>query len=222
MTAYFIPGLGTDYRIFQKIVPLLSFEEVVYLDFRDDLIRKGEGMADYAKRLLEELKPKENEKTVIIGLSLGGMMACELAKLIPNSKLILISTIKTKKESPAIFAFARKFPIYNFVPTWFSRNMVPIISRIARVTDKAGYHLYRAMLKGWSAKKLLWARHAAVNWKNTELPARFMHIHGTRDHIFPHKRISGFKVIEGGSHYMVMDRAEEIAEIINDELTIME
>jgi len=219
MKAYLLPGLGTDYRIFQKLLPLLTVYEAVFLDFREDLLGEG-GMVAYAHRLAGELQADWDYENppLIIGLSLGGFVAIELAKLLPHRRLILISTIKNRKEAPSIFAIGRRLPLYRIIPAWFSRNMVPVISRLAKVTDKPGYYLYREMLKGWSAKKLRWARGAAINWNNLELPKEYLHIQGTRDHIFPHPKIDATYHIKGGTHYMVMDRAVEIAEIINNDL----
>jgi pimeloyl-ACP methyl ester carboxylesterase len=217
MKAYLIPGLGTDHRIFKNLASFLPFDEIIYLDFNEELIGKSAGMKEYAAIVAADID-KENP-VVFIGLSLGGILAGELSRLLPKSRLILISSIKTEQEAPSILKIARKVPLYKFVPVWFSRNIVPLLSRLAKVTDKEGYYLYREMLKGWSAKKFRWARHSAVNWNNRAV-ADCLHIHGTRDHIFPHKKIKNAILINNGSHYMIMDRAEEIAEIIRQKIKI--
>jgi len=211
MRAYLIPGLGTDGRIFKNLIAEINFDEVHYLDYRDDICKKCQGMADYAKEISKEII--DDQDSIIIGLSLGGMLATELSKLLANCKIILISSIKTEQEAPSIIKVARFMPFYNFVPLWFSRNIVPLMSRLAMVTDQEGYHLYRQMLKGWSAAKLKWARKSAVHWKNQE-SVNCLHIHGTKDNIFPFHKIKHAVLIEKGSHYMVMDRSKEIAGII--------
>jgi pimeloyl-ACP methyl ester carboxylesterase len=211
MRAYFIPGLGTDGRIFRNLLSELQFEEVYYLDFRDDISKNCSSIEDYAKEISKEIIHDSN--SLIIGLSLGGILASELSKLLPDCKVVLISSIKTAHEAPGILKIARYLPFYNLVPVWFSRNMVPLLSRMSGVTDKEGYYLYREMLKGWTASKLKWARKSAVNWKNNT-SIRCLHIHGTKDSIFPHKKIQNAVLINKGTHYMVMDRAKEIAEII--------
>jgi len=213
MNAYFIPGLGTDGRIFQNLIKHVDFKEINYLDFSEDLIAKSEDLPAYAKFLANEIK--NSKDSIIIGLSLGGIVATELSKILPDCKIILISSIKTTKEGPFVLKLARLFPFYNFVPLWFSRNIVPLMGRTFRVIDKEGYHLYRQMLKGWSAKKFKWARKSVVNWKNSVAPES-LHIHGTRDLIFSHKKINSAVILNKGGHYMVMDRAEEIAGIIKD------
>jgi len=215
MKAYLIPGLGTDGRIFKNLLAQFHFEEVHYLDYREEICKNSSGMEDYAKQISKEIS--HSHDSLIIGLSLGGILATEISKLLPDCKVVIISSIKTEKEAPSIIKIARCLSFYNFVPLWFSRNIVPLLSRIASVTDKEGYHLYRQMLKGWSKQKLKWARKSAVNWKN-KAAIKCLHIHGTRDHIFPHKRIENAILISKGSHYMIMDRADEIADLIKEAL----
>jgi pimeloyl-ACP methyl ester carboxylesterase len=214
MRVYFIPGLGTDGRIFRNLARELEFEEVYFIDYKEDTTKNSSGMSDYAYAISKDIIHDAN--SIIIGLSLGGIVATELSKLLPDCKIVLISSIKTKTEAPLVINFARFLPFYNLVPLWFSRNVVPFLSRIARVTDKEGYHLYRQMLKGWTAAKFKWARKSAVNWKN-QTAIKCLHIHGTRDYIFPHHRIKDAIYIHKGSHYMVMDRAVEIADLIKKE-----
>lgn len=223
LKAYCIPGLGTDHRIFQNLIPQLPFDAVEFLDYQEDLAVLGEGIEGYAKRLAEQLltagKFSGAQPPVLIGLSLGGFVAVELAKQLPHQKLILISTIKHQSERPWVLNMGKKLPLYNWMPTSLSRLLPAWASRITGVTDGPGYRLYRQMLKTWSGQLFRWARHAAVHWENEELPEDVLHIHGTNDHIFTHKRINAQHYIENGSHYMVMDRADEIAPIIKAALS---
>jgi pimeloyl-ACP methyl ester carboxylesterase len=138
LKAYCIPGLGTDHRIFQKLIPQLPFEEVEFLDYEEALTVAGEGIEGYAERLANKLRSNENldkKKRVIIGLSLGGFVAVELAKKIPYQKLILISSIKHKDERPWILNLGKKLPLYNWMPAWLSRLLPAWASRITGVTD---------------------------------------------------------------------------------------
>lgn len=221
--AYCLPGLGTDHRIFQNLIPQLALEEVEFLDFEEELAVVGEGIEGYAKRLAKKLvaegKFTAQNPPILIGLSLGGFVAVELAKRLPHQKLILISTIKHESERPWVLNLGKKIPLYNWMPAWASRLLPAWASRITGVTDRPGYLLYRKMLKGWSGKLFRWARYAAVHWENEHAPKNALHIHGTNDHIFTHHRIEADHYIEKGSHYMVMDRADEIAQFIHQELS---
>ena len=42
-------------------------------------------------------------------------------------------------------------------------------------------------------------------------PPDCVHIHGSKDELFPLNRMAPTHIIQRGNHYMVMDRAEEVA-----------
>ena len=62
------------------------------------------------------------------------------------------------------------------------------------------------------------AVHCIVNWKNKDYPPTIVHIHGNADQVLPHHKINADYTIDKGSHFMIINRADEINAIINDEL----
>jgi len=68
-----------------------------------------------------------------------------------------------------------------------------------------------------SANHFSWGREAIVHWDNEEHLSQLLHINGTKDHIFKRSEKYTTHLIKGGTHNMILDRAEEIAEIINKE-----
>ncbi|MFT7615167.1 MAG: hypothetical protein ACI9J3_004157, partial [Parvicellaceae bacterium] len=60
---------------------------------------------------------------------------------------------------------------------------------------------------------------ALLNWRNLEIHPSIVHIHGTNDWTLPHKHVSADHYIEGGSHLMIYDKAEEISTLVNDLLS---
>ena len=93
-TIYCIPGLGADEKCFQYLD--LSFVQPVFINWIQPF--KNETLHDYAMRIKQQFIHDENP--VIFGLSLGGMIAVEIAKAIPSAKVIIISSAKTKNEIP--------------------------------------------------------------------------------------------------------------------------
>ena len=69
MRAYLIPGLGTDGRIFKNLLTQFNFDEVFYLDFREELCKSCSGMADYAKEISKEIEG--TGKAIILNNSLN-------------------------------------------------------------------------------------------------------------------------------------------------------
>ena len=61
---------------------------------------------------------------------------------------------------------------------------------------------------------LNWAIHHVLHWNNKDVPSEVIHIHGTKDEIFPFKHISNCIPIEGGTHAMIITKARKIGDII--------
>ncbi len=84
---YLISGLGADYRVFQKI----DLEANSYTHIKWDKPKsQNQSIIDYTKGLLAQIK---HENPILIGVSFGGMIAIEIAKLIPVRKIIIISSV---------------------------------------------------------------------------------------------------------------------------------
>ncbi len=109
MKVYFISGLGADDRVFRQLN--LPGIEPVYLNWITPI--KNESIESYAGRMAEKIT---ESNPVIVGLSFGGMIGMEIAKLIPVKKLILISSAKGEKELPPYFLMGRSVPLYKLFP----------------------------------------------------------------------------------------------------------
>ncbi len=79
---YFIPGLGVDNRVFQKL-ELPSHLNVHYLEWILP-ISLTESIKEYAKRLAQSIDVKT--PYIIVGLSFGGIIAKELQAFLNPEK----------------------------------------------------------------------------------------------------------------------------------------
>ncbi|HYK47830.1 MAG TPA: alpha/beta hydrolase, partial [Parafilimonas sp.] len=109
-TIYCLSGLGANEKVFQFLD--LSFAKPVFIQWLPP--RQNETLRQYALRLKEEFITEP--EPVIFGLSLGGMMAVEIAKVIPSATAILISSAKTRKEIPFYLRMLLSTPVYKMVP----------------------------------------------------------------------------------------------------------
>ena len=98
---FLIPGLGADCRIYKNID--LQGYDVVYIEWIDPA--KTDTLATYAQKLIDKYHIVPG--SIVIGNSLGGMLAMEIAKKVDLNKTILISSIKTVGEAPLYFKFFR-------------------------------------------------------------------------------------------------------------------
>lgn len=210
---YFISGLGADERIFQWLR---------YDNFRPVHVKwvspdKGESIEAYAKRLSEQI---QDEEPVIVGLSFGGMVAIEIAKQLSAKKVVLLSSVKESGELPIYFKIFRAFPIHRIFPfksiLWAVYWLAYWLFGPEGTDEKA---LLKTVLQETDPRFLKWALHKVVVWKNKDIPENLVHIHGTRDRIFPFRFVSPDYTVEGCGHLMVMNRAEEISNLL-EKLTL--
>ena len=210
---YCISGLGTDYRIFERLKTFLPDDwEVKTLDFIEP---EGvyEDFQHYVERWLQQADIKE--PCYILGLSLGGMLATELCRVLDYKTFFLVSSLRYKDEIPWLFKIARRVPLYRLVPAWWTRFAWGRLTKLVGMTGTEGQKVVRAMIHDRTALHLNWGRRTAVHWEPRYMPERVVRMHGTKDHIFRYVKVKKVDYkIDGGTHAMIFDRAEEIAAII--------
>jgi len=197
--------MGADTRLFNNI-ELPNNYEVIPVDWIEP--DKTDTLVTYAQKLINKYYITPN--SIVIGNSMGGMVAVEIAKVIKLKKVILISSIKTSSEGPRYFSWFRKLPVYKIIPgkllTSLGFIVVPIMGR---VINDDGW-LFGDMLEKSSPVFLKRAMDAVLNWSNDMVPPNIYHITGNKDKVFNYKRIPNATIVEGGTHLMVIDKAKEI------------
>jgi pimeloyl-ACP methyl ester carboxylesterase len=202
---FLIAGMGADTRIYNRIDIPETFE-VVPVDWIEP--HDTDTLATYAQKLIfqYDISPK----SIVIGNSLGGMLAIEIAKKIDLQKTILISSIKTIDEAPLYFKLLRAMPVYKL----FTDSMLGLvkffINPVFGAIDKDTSWLFRDMYNKTSRKFLRWSMGAAVHWNNKVIPKDVYHISGDKDVIFNYKRLKNATILKGGTHLMVFDMPKEI------------
>ena len=175
---YLIAGLGADARVYNNID--LHEYDVTPVDWIEP--NKSDTLNTYAQKLIYQFNI--TPKSIVIGNSLGGMIAIEMAKLIPLNKVILISSIKTINEAPWYFGLFKTLPVYKILPGKLLTNLGVLIKPIfGKMTEQDAW-LFNDMLKKSSPGFLKWSMHAALHWDNTIIPANVYHITGDDDHVF--------------------------------------
>jgi len=214
MKIFCIPGFGVDEKIFGRLS--IQNAEPKFLNWLDPLPK--ESIEEYAYRLAEDI---DEHEPVIIGISFGGMMAIEIAKQRPVKQIILISSVKNRKELPlhlkaiGLFRLDKVFPVKKIQQSERAYDIAN--KRLGAFTDeeKSFANTYR---KNGDINYINWSFDKILNWKNTWVPENIIHIHGDKDNIFPIKTISPTHLIKGGTHMMSWNRAGEISDIINQVL----
>jgi pimeloyl-ACP methyl ester carboxylesterase len=196
--------LASDEKVFSKLT--LEGYSLVLLPWITPL--KNESIATYAKRMAEPIK---EPLPIIIGLSFGGMISIEIAKLIPVKQLIIISSIKTKAELPLWMKLCGLLQLNKIVPLKQYKFLEPIQNKRLGVTNQEERALANYYRNNFSMPILHWSINQILNWQNATIAAPLTHIHGSIDKMFPIQKISNCIVIEGGGHFMIMNRAKEVS-----------
>ena len=95
MKTYFISGLGGDKRLFSKLT-LPANLEVEYLEYMPH--EPDETLTHYAKRMAMDIDATSDFQ--LVGLSLGGLIASEIANFMSPKQVVLLSSIATGANVP--------------------------------------------------------------------------------------------------------------------------
>lgn len=202
--AFLIPGLGADERIYRNI--RLDGYDLMHVKWLAP--NKSDSLSSYAQKLINEYHIKPND--IVLGNSLGGMLAIEIAKKIKPGKTILISSIKTVDAAPRSFKWYRYIPIYRILPAKFYTMTGNIVQFAMGKMSKRHKELFIDMLKKTSPQFVKWAIGAILHWDNQTIPANVYHITGDNDKVFNYKRIKGATIVKGGTHLMILNKAAQI------------
>lgn len=195
-----MPGMAANSLIFEKIKLDPTIFECFYLEWLEPF--KNENIKAYSKRLSAEIK---HNNPVLIGVSLGGILVQEIAKQITVKKVIIISSVKDPSEFPLRMKYAQKMKLYYLFPTRFFNSFENVTKKIVS-SKKIIFRLemYEKYLTVRSQNYLNWAFKNAIEWKNENPISNIIHIHGTKDHIFPHLKIKNAILIPNATHVLVL------------------
>lgn len=211
-TIYLLPGVGANDKIFQNLD--LSGCDIVHIKWPKH--KKGERIESYVKKLLPQIK--KDTQPILIGMSFGGIVAVELAKLIHPHRTILISSIKNYHERPLKLLFLNSIKFHRLVSGKLVIKFRFWLQLLLGKLSKPDFALIEEMISEADIEFNEWAVDQVIHWKNEEVPDNILHIHGTRDSIFPDYYVKDAVLIEGGTHFMIVNRAKEISKIIRKEL----
>lgn len=215
LNVYCIPGLGINEEIFKNLE--LQDCDIRYVKWISPL--KNEKLPEYASRLSEQID--SSQPFALIGMSFGGMCAVEIAKKLKPLKTILISSNKTSAETPMNMKIWAQFPFYKNFNDAFYKSAAKNIKSLFGVKSKEQGERFERMLNSAPENYFAGAIHCLLTWENKEIPENLVHIHGTSDLVLPYQKISNCDyTIKDGTHFMVVNRSEEINTIINEELKV--
>ncbi|WGK64167.1 alpha/beta hydrolase [Croceiramulus getboli] len=196
---YFMPGMAASPLIFEHIhLPEDEFS-MHFLSW--EIPYEKESLSDYALRMTQKIK---HSSPVLIGVSFGGVLVQEMARHITVDQLVIISSVKSKRELPRRMKLSRKLKLYKILPTRLIGNIDKVAKYVFGVTAKHRVELYKKYLAMNEVVYLDWALEKMICWDQKEPPIDLIHIHGDADRVFPFRYIEGCIRVPGGTHIMIL------------------
>ena len=207
-----VPGLGVDDRVFApQRAAFPAMEVASWIE-----PEKSESLAHYAERLAASL-PASNSPTVVGGLSMGGMLALEMARHLNARAVVQIASCDHPDAVMPLLTMSE--PIGQRAST----GMLSLGKRVAALfvgrggVPKEHRRLVQEMLRDMSIDFIRWAGFAVTHWAGLANPGvPVHHIHGTKDWVIPISRLRTppTRIVQGGAHVLNMSHEREVNEFL--------
>jgi pimeloyl-ACP methyl ester carboxylesterase len=214
-TIYCFPGLGSDRRIFELLTidPRFELKFIEYGTPDEHLTLHA-----FARLLAQQID--RSKEFILLGVSLGGIICCELSEMLQPLKTIIISSAKNRKELPLRYRFMTKIPLYKIFPGSFLKAGARILQPLFEPDRKKNNIAFKSMLEDKNEIYIKRTIQLIIDWDRTGNTQKIYHIHGTRDRTLPFKKIAHpVYPVENGSHVITLTRAKEVSDILNEILT---
>lgn len=211
MNIYLISGLGADEHAFDRLV------------FPENYIRHhltwlepepNESLAEYAHRMAEGIDSRQ--KFVLIGLSFGGLVSIEISKFLKPEKLIIISSISQRRELPWYFRQVGQLGLHKSALIQYIKKSDRLLFWFFGTRSSKLQAYLKERIQATSVNYLKWSLHQIIHWKQSKKPEGLIHIHGSKDKLFPVQYCQPDIIISGGSHFMVVTHASVISDRIKE------
>ncbi|MGB5238187.1 MAG: alpha/beta hydrolase [Flavobacteriaceae bacterium] len=198
---YLMPGMAANSTIFKNIHLDESRFEIHKLEWF--VPKRGMTLVEYAEAMCNLITSKE---PVLIGVSFGGILVQEMARLIPVKKVIIISSVKSRYELPKRLIFAKYTKVHKLLPTGLVNNVELLAKYAFGETVTKRLELYEEYLSLRDKYYIDWSIDQMVHWGQREHDPELVHIHGDKDAVFPIQHIKNCTLVEGGTHIMILNR----------------
>lgn len=210
---YTFPGLGATSAMFKDY--RFANYDFRHIEWQEP--QRGETLKSYAARYLPQID--KSKPVVFLGVSFGGIIATELARIYKPSLLILISSVPSAHSIPFKFRMGRLFPLARISGSLI-KKCIPLVEWTFGIKSEENSKLFRQMTEEVSPAFFPWAIHVVSGWRGEQSEGVVtLVIHGAKDLVFPAKKIKYDYLIDGAGHFMAVEDYEKVIEIIEKELS---
>jgi pimeloyl-ACP methyl ester carboxylesterase len=200
------PGLGADDRLLEpQKVAFPNLEVPPWI-----APRPHESLASYAHRMAPNIS--DNRPFVLGGVSLGGMLAWELAALLRPEALLLIASC----HSPKAIARGLRWSswLMGLIPSLVIEGTKPLAPAAASYfshTERFFMPWLVEMYRDTPSAFLRWGVRAACTWKPSRLDGvPVYHIHGANDRLILARRSGADELVPGAGHLLNLTHVDEV------------
>jgi pimeloyl-ACP methyl ester carboxylesterase len=202
----FLPGLGADPRLLEpqrRAFPSMVVPEWVPPD-------PGDTLPQYAARLARTLDLQDG--LYLGGVSLGGMLALELARLVKPRAVFLVASCSTGLAvASGLRLLGRTAPFFPSRLLRPRRELAPLVRHMLGCRAPEHVELVFAMRAAIPISFIRWGVTAILRWRGERPPGvPVHHIHGTLDRLIPARRVRPDVLVEGAGHLLNLTHADAV------------
>jgi pimeloyl-ACP methyl ester carboxylesterase len=203
-----IPGLGTDERLFER--QRTAFPDLWVPPWI--LVRDNESLADYALRMAGINRERQTKPIIIGGVSLGGMLAYEIARHVKPQAVILIASCRTRRGIRGFFrATGHLWPVVPAGTFKIAKFLSLPALRMFGSLMPEHRRLCVQMFSQMDARFMHWAISAVLHWNPAPLmQAPVYQIHGAHDRVIPLKCVAPDEILPHGGHLINLTHADAV------------
>lgn len=194
-----LPGMGADRRMFPH-----PWDELPDFIAHDWPRHQGEGtIADLAGRVVKAFGIRDGD--IVVGSSLGGIVACEISKIRNLRSLILVGAAADRNEVNGLLALLH--PLARIAPIeWLKLSAGSIPADLARMFSSADPSFIRSMCS------------AVFAWDGLgEHTVKCHRIHGSKDLVIPPPQ--HVDLLLDGGHLIAITHAAQCVEFVGRALS---
>ena len=203
--------MGADERLYEPIDIQHGTLHYIRWEYQEEC----KSLEDYAAFLCRKINTTNN---VLIGSSMGGMVAVEMYKIQPFLGLVLLSAPSSVREFPLSLRIAGALKLAHAVPKGLMFRMNRFANTFMGFQSKEHEEVFFEMLESYGPDFLNYAVKAIPDWNQKNPPEKYLQIIGSKDRLFKIRKMNNPHVIEGSGHFMTFEQPEILSQLINEYL----
>lgn len=216
-----LPPIGGDARVYypQRALPFNLITPA------PPQFERGDTLAACVKRyhahLLSSGIVRADRPVVWGGLSLGGAMAQELARIHPPVALVLLGSFASAQElNPIVRAVGKTAHWIPNIELKIAELFAPIVMRMLSYMPASDVALCAQMYREYDKTSFKHGYRALSRWEGCAISAPVLRIHGTKDPIIPIARTTGVTHALDTMHIVTLGDRDNVNSIITEFLTV--